>query len=52
MVTSGTWQSLETIRPIRNLMPVAEPEGLEATAEQRATQGEFYLMANPHIQCR
>lgn len=39
MVTPGTWQSLEKIRPVRDLMPVAEPEGLDATAGQRVPAG-------------
>lgn len=39
MVTPGTWQSLEKIRPVRDLMPGAEPEGLDATAGQRAPAG-------------
>lgn len=33
----GTWQSLEESRPIWDLMPVTQPQGLEATAGQRAT---------------
>lgn len=38
MVMPGTWQSLE-IRPVRDLMPVAEPEGLDATAGQSTPAG-------------